>query len=451
MRELRVDTGYRPRPLQAQLHRAMKRFNVLVCHRRFGKTVLCVNHLIDSALRCRHERPRFAYIAPYYGQAKKVAWDYLQSYTATIPAAKPRLSNPVLIELPGDRQIQVFGADNPDSLRGPYLDGVVLDEAAYMAPRVWSSIIRPQLVDRRGWAIFIGTPAGRNAFCFLYENAAWGFPDEDGTRAPEADWYGIKYPVSKTGVIDPEELADARRDMTPEEYDQEFECSFEAAIPGSIYGALMRGAIEDGRITRVPHDPALEVETWWDLGHSDATAIWWVQRAGTELHIIDYYESHNEPLEHYARVLRDKQSEARDEGRDWVYGRHIWPHDGGYKRLESGGRSLAAMMSDLGFAASVQGRHDRWAGINRVRQTIPLCWFDEQRCSEGLDALRAYRKEEDDKRGSPWRRYFREKPHHDWSSHGCDAFRTGVMAQSHARRPRRPIVLPEHHISHAVV
>ena len=167
-RVIRVSTGYQPRPLQAKLHREVKRFNVLVAHRRFGKTVWAVNELIDQCLRCPKPDPRYAYIAPFFNQAKDIAWEYLKRYTAPIPGATPNESE-LRVDLPGGRRIRLYGADNADRMRGIYLDGVVLDEPAQMEPRVWSEIIRPALADREGWAVFIGTPMGRNAFHDRYE------------------------------------------------------------------------------------------------------------------------------------------------------------------------------------------------------------------------------------------------------------------------------------------
>ncbi len=275
----RISTGYRPRPLQSEIHRQLVRFNVLVCHRRFGKTVLCVNELIDRALANRRPRPRYGYIAPLYRQAKQVAWDYLKFYTSPIPGARANESE-LRVDLPGGRRIQLFGADNPDALRGIYLDGVVLDEYAQMSPRVWTEVLRPTLADRIGFAIFIGTPKGRNAFHDLYQQAL-------GDPA----WYAALHRASETGVVAADALAAPRRDMSGEEFAQEFECSFEAAIVGAYYARLLSAADAEGRIANVPWDPAVPVHTAWDLGIGDSTSIWFVQQVGRELRWIDFYET----------------------------------------------------------------------------------------------------------------------------------------------------------------
>jgi hypothetical protein len=207
---------------------------------------MAVNHLIKGAIECKLERPRFGYIAPTFKQAKAVAWDYLKHYTSVIPGAEYNEAE-LRCDLPWGARIRLFGADNPDSLRGIYLDGVVLDEFPLMQGRTWSEIIRPLLTDRQGWALFIGTPNGKNAFWDLY------------TKATGDNWYRALFKASETGVILASELEDAKQSMSPDEYAQEFECSFEASIRGAIYAQELQRCREDGRIQRLPYDPALSV------------------------------------------------------------------------------------------------------------------------------------------------------------------------------------------------
>lgn len=212
-----IDTGYQPRAFQAEIHRNLKRFSVLVCHRRFGKTVLSINALVDASLRLKKERPRYGYVAPLYSQAKSIAWDYLRYYTQSIPGIKKNESE-LWVELPNGAKIRLFGADNPDALRGMYFDGVVLDEVAQMKPEVWGEIIRPALTDREGWALFIGTPKGMNLFSELYYSAC-----------KSEDWYAGFFPASKTKALPPAELEEARATMSDNQYRQEFECDFSAS------------------------------------------------------------------------------------------------------------------------------------------------------------------------------------------------------------------------------
>ena len=211
---------YRPRPIQRQLHEDAHRFKVLVAHRRFGKTVFCVNDLIKEAATCKLPQPRMAYLAPFLVQAKDIAWSYLKHYTAPVPGLKVNEAE-LWVELPNEARVRLYGADNADRLRGLYFDKVVLDEPAQMNPRVWAEIIRPALADRHGGATFIGTPLGRNSFADLYEGAKDGFSDASGVRVKDPDWAGFMFKASETGIIPPGELEAARLDMDDDEFEQE--------------------------------------------------------------------------------------------------------------------------------------------------------------------------------------------------------------------------------------
>jgi len=399
-RVVELRSPYVPRPQFAPLHQRKSRWFVGVAHRRAGKTVACVNDLIKGAVRCELQNPRFAYIAPHLNQAKDVAWSYLKEFTAFIPGRKVNESE-LWVELPGGRRIRIYGADNPDRLRGIYLDGVVLDEYGDMDPTVWSQVIRPALADRQGWAAFIGTPKGKNAFHKVWIDAA-----------ADDEWTRLLLKASETGILADSELAAARRAMSKDEYDQEFECSFEAAVKGAYFGEEMAKAEAQGRICRVAYDPRLPVHTAWDLGMSDSTAIWFVQVVNREYRVIDYYRADGVGLDHYARVLQD---------RGYLYGEHHLPHDVQVRELGTG-KSRIEVLAELGIRA-IPGRalpvHD---GIQAVRMLLPLCWFDDEKCREGIEALRMYRREYDEKRQE-----FRNAPLHDWTSHPADAFRTFAM------------------------
>lgn len=214
----RVELGFTPRPHQREAHDKRKRFSVLVWHRRSGKTVFSIMELILAALACTKPQGHFAYIAPFYRQAKLVAWSYLERYAAKIPGMEATQGD-LTISLPNGAKIRLFGADNPDALRGLYFDGIVLDEVADMKPNVWGEIIRPALTDRGGWALFIGTPKGLNLFSELYHAALL-----------DPDWYADLRRASDTQVIPKEELEAAKRQMTANQYSQEMECDFAAAV-----------------------------------------------------------------------------------------------------------------------------------------------------------------------------------------------------------------------------
>ena len=398
-----------------------------MCHRRFGKTVLCINELIDRCLLCDKHNPRYAYLAPLFKQAKAVAWDFLKEYTRPIPGMK-YYENELRADFPTGGRITLLGADNYDALRGLYLDGAVLDEYAQMSPKAWSEVIRPALSDREGWAIFIGTPKGRNALYEIYDQALNGFKDEDGNRDVDPEWFAAMYRASDTEVLPKPELVAARRAMEPEEYDQEFECSFSAALVGAYYGRLMSDADRDGRITTVQYDPALQVETWWDLGIGDSTVIWFAQRSGPEIRIIDYYEASGVGLNHYAKVLQEKP---------YVYGTHVAPHDIEVRELGSG-KSRKETAASLGIKFEVAPKLSVEDGIEATRNLIPRCWFDIEKCDRGLEALRQYRKDWDEKGN-----LFRPRPLHDWTSHAADAFRYGAVYKPSVKRDRSRKMYPE--------
>ena len=393
---------YKPRELQAHLHNNLERFNVVVCHRRFGKTVFAINHMIKEAVKAVQAgktAPRFAYLAPLFKQAKTVAWDELKRLCANFPDVKFNEA-----ELRADflgARIQLYGADNPDTLRGIYLDGVVLDEYAQMNPKMYSEVIRPALSDRKGWAVFIGTPKGKNAFYDIYHSAS----DKKG-------WARFLFKASETGILDAEELEMAQQDMTEAEYSQEYECSWSAALQGAYYANELERAYDEERIGKVPYDPSKQVETWWDLGMADSTSIWFVQRVGTAVHVIDYYENSGEGLAHYIDVLNQK---------GYRYGAHVAPHDIVVRELSTGVSRKETAYS-LGVDFQVAPKLKVMDGIDATRNFLNKCWFDETKTKKGLDALLQYRSQFDEKK-----RIWSEKPLHDWTSHASDAFRYGVV------------------------
>jgi len=376
-----------------------RRWSIAVCHRRAGKTVACIQKLIDKAFQCERSRPRYAYIAPLLKQAKTVAWDYLKGYALKIEGATAH-EGELRVDFPGGAQIRLYGSDNPDALRGIYLDGCILDEAADMHPRLFSEIIRPALSDRHGWCTWIGTPKGENSFYDLWKET------ED-----EPDWFRLMLRASETGLIDTDELADARRHMTDDQYQQEYECSFSAAIVGAYFAKEIEDLEKQGRFLERVYDKSLEVHTAWDLGASDQTAIWFYQQSGRDLWMVDFYANYDYGLDHYAGVLKD---------RGYKYGNHFLPHDVEHKVLSGGdqARTRRQTLEGLGVHVSVVPKWTVEDGINAVRRILPRCWFDKEKCAEGVRALRHYRREWDD-----IRKVFRERPLHDWASDPADAFR----------------------------
>lgn len=409
-----IDLGYSPRPLQAKLHREISRFSVLVCHRRWGKTHFVLMEAIDRGLRCTHRNPQYAYISPTYSQSKRIAWEILKGYANKIPGFEANESE-LRIDIPrpqfGDRlRIYLLGAENPGSLRGLYLDGAILDEYAEMSPEIWSTVIRPALSDRLGWAIFIGTPKGMNHFYDLYQLAQ-----------QTKDWYTIVYKASETGIIPRGELEAARAIMSESEYEQEFECSFSASLVGAYYGKEMELAEKEGRITKVPYDKAVPVNTAWDLGIGDSTSIWFTQSVGKEEHIIDYMEDSGRDLSYYVKELQKK---------NYFYEEHLLPHDAAARDLGTG-KTRQEIFQTLGLRSKIVARQSLEDGIDAVRRVLSKCWFDAIATHRGINCLKNYEKKWDAKN-----KIFSSSPLHNWASHGADAFRVYALGSRSGGRVR---------------
>jgi phage terminase large subunit len=392
---------YTPRDAFLPYHKRQHRWAVIVAHRRAGKTVATINDLVRHAIEDNKPDGRYAYVAPLFNQAKDVAWTYLKRFAEPALADWPNETE-LRVDLYNGCRVRLYGADNPDRLRGLYLDGVVLDEFADMAPVVWHEVVRPALSDRKGFATFIGTPKGKNAFWDLWR-----------TAETQSAWFALMLKASGTGLLGADELAEAREQMGEDQYAQEYECSFEAAIKGAFYAEELRRATEQGRIGRVPVDRAVPVHTGWDLGVSDSTAIWFIQCVGRERRLVDYHETSGVGLDHYARVLEDKRREHR-----WLYGQHFLPHDIAHRELSTG-LSRVDTLRGLGIDPEIVREHNVLDGINAVRRMLDRTFIDAERCIRGLEALRQYRREWD-----ITLKDWRARPLHDWSSHGADALRT---------------------------
>ena len=395
-----IELDYKPRGVFEDFHNREERWAVIVAHRRCGKTVACINDLIYKALVDDKPDGRYAYLAPYYAQAKSIAFDYLMRFSAPV-RANHNVSE-LWVELINGARIRLFGADNADSLRGLYLDGVVLDEFADMKPSLWGAVLRPLLSDRRGWATFIGTPKGHNQFWEIYNNAT-----------KDDAWYVKTLRASQTGLIPQEELDDARKMQTQDQYLAEWECDFESAIIGAFYGKEMRQLTDQSRILDIEYDPMFPVHTAWDLGYSDDTAIWWFQVVHGEIRMLDYHSSNGQPVAFYAGIIQSREKE-----RGYVYGTHYLPHDARAKTLASN-KSIIEQLSDkialkyLKIVPSLSLQD----GIQATRLALTRAWFDHK-CEDGIECLRQYQREYDEDK-----KVFRDKPRHDWTSHGADAFR----------------------------
>jgi len=396
---------YKPRALQKILHGQIDkhRFSVIVLHRRAGKTVMAINHMLRAALTNKYLNPRYAFISPYRLQGKATAWDYIKQFAGKIPGTKFNESE-LRCDLANGARITILGAENDQAIRGISLDGCVFDETQSIKPTIFPEVIRPALADRKGWCIFIGTPKGRNNFYQLYQSAI---------KNPK--WYACTYKASETQILDDEELQAAKDVMSKDLYEQEFECSFQAAITGSYYGTIIEDLVREKRMVSNLFDEDIDVETWWDLGMNDQTAIWFVQRYKKEIRLIDYYENTGHGLDHYADVLKKKGFE---------YSTHIFPHDVKVRELGNYAKTRLEALLDLGIVGEVAPKLSIEDGIEAVRKNLVNCWFDKDKCGTGIEYLKAYQKKWDDKA-----QVFKSKPQHSYASHCADAFRTGVAGQ----------------------
>jgi len=393
---------YKPRAHALAFHGRHQKSAVMVWHRRAGKTVACVADLIEKALHCPLEMPQYSYIAPTYKQAKKVAWKYLKKMAA--PVCAKVMESELSVELLNGAVIQLFGADNPDSLRGLYHDGVVIDEYGDIAPSLYGEIIAPAVADRDGWVVFIGTPKGPNHFYELWKDAA-----------NDPDWFRSTLKASESGVFSKERLEKIKKQpgMDEDTYNQEFECDFHAANKGAYYAKQLSDLDAKGHMGLFPYDPSLPVLTGWDLGWSDDTSIWFAQMHGRDIHIIDFWTGSGYSVDDVMAILQEKP---------YVYEPFFLPHDAKNKNFQTGKSTREKMMSDYRAKSIIVPELSVQDGIQAVRATLPRVYFNTVGCEEvrkyGVPALVMYQRQFDEVK-----RVFKQNPLHDWSSNPADAFR----------------------------
>ncbi len=447
MEKQRIEVPYAPRIWAKGLHASFRRWAALVLHRRAGKTTAILNHhqraatddawesarlrfllpgIADAQIKALLKRRVYWHVMPSYHQAKITgAWDILKEIAKPIPGQKPNETE-LLMTYPNGNKIQLIGADKPDSLRGPGLSGLSMDEYSQIPGDAFGQVLSKSLADHVGYCIFSGTIKGKDQLYTTYHSAK-----------ANPDWYAIWQDIdvslatesgptitALTRAMDDDRKLVLQGLMTQAQFDQEWYLSPEAAIQGSIYGRLITEARKDRRIGKVPYEPTLPVDTAWDIGVGDSTAIWFVQSDYTgAIHVIDYHEANGEGLPYYAEVLKAKP---------YTYGTHWGPHD--IENAEFGsGRTRIETARSLGIHFQVVPRELKGIseGINAVRMLLPRCWFDETKCAAGLEALTHYRWKFDNQlheQGSV--------PVHDWASHAADAFRYLALRQMTPNRKR---------------
>jgi len=403
----------------------------MVAHRRAGKTVASVNEIVARAIYSRRKRPRYAYVGPLLKQAKKIAWEYLKEYTRGLERKKPSESELSVVLRHNDAEIGIYGADNPDSFRGQYFDGVVLDEYGDMSPSVWGKVLLPTLADRTGWAVFIGTFKGKNHFYKVFRRSQ-GLDLREGENREyfRTNWFNLLLRADESGILSADELELQRMEQDEEEFQQEYLCNPNAAVKGTYYAKIISQLEEKGNIyADIQHEPDQPVEVVFDLGYTDSTAAWFFQRRPGGIALIDYAEAHSQALRFYFDLLERKGYRYKT----------VWlPHDARARSLQTG-RSTIEQFLQEGLPVRIAPKLDIQDGINAVRKILPSCYF-ARATEEGVEALRAYKRMFDDEK-----KVFSDHPNHDWSSHGSDAFRYLSLVAHEIRvedEENKKIILP---------
>lgn len=410
---------YKPRPYMRSFHERSQRWTILVLHRRAGKTVAAVNDLIERALYNTREAPRYAYIAPQLKQAKAIAWEYLKRFSAPF---RPRISESELFVeltiLPNSPRITIYGADNPDSFRGMYFDGVVLDEYGNMLESVWKEVLLPALVDRRGWAVFMGTPNGPNHF-----------RDEWYKRQDDDSWFTMMKTVVDTKIIHEDELAEMRKIMEPEEYEQEMMCNFEASVRGAIYARQVETMMLEGRLGVYPLDQSQVVDVAMDLGFKDQATMGFFQPRFDGICIGHSHGDNFKQIAHYISYMkawcagpswsgsREHPDPVREDGPVFRLGKVYLPHDAKAKSLQTG-KAIINHFREANLRPYLVPKLDVIDGIAAVRKTFPQLFVDKEQNKTLILAAKTYHRKYDE----DLKRYS-DEPVHDWSSDWMDMLR----------------------------
>lgn len=409
-----IDLKFTPREAFRDFHhRAPKRWACMVCHRRAGKTVASLMSLLTHALK--KTNGRYCYIAPLRNQAKTVAWDYLTAFARPVQSKPPNQAE-LHVDLINGSRITLFGADNPDALRGPFFDGAVLDEYADIAPSLFKQIVRPALADRGGFAVIMGTIKGRNQLWELYTQAR-----------NDPAWYTALLRASETHILPDDELAEMKRQMTEDAYAAEMECDPYAAILGAYYAKEIQQAELDGRLYEdlpiVLHEP---IHCAWDLGGGANMAIWAFQVGEKGPLIHDFIQINGYYFDDYIRELDSRG----------YHGFDYLPHDAMVRSFESG-RTRVQTLANAGRKPRLVLKHSVEDGINAAKMTLRIAKFNATRCDagnrSGLESLRQYRQEWNERL-----QVFRDDPTADWAVHGADAFRYLSMAWKMIRKELPP-------------
>ncbi len=410
---------YTARPQFIPFHQRVERWASLNTHRRAGKTVALINDMVEKSFMCPHRKPQYAYIGPTFTQAKRIAWVYAKDYTEKYWSKAPQESE-LKITMKNEATLHILGADNADALRGMYLDGAVMDEYAMFRPSVFSQVIRPALSDRTGWGVFASTPRGKNLFYHTQTQAE-----------KDPAWYALTLKASLSGIIPPRELEELRRQMDPEEFAQEYECSFDAALKGAIYAAEVDLMFRDRRVVPIGdptlYDHNLPTHFVFDLGFTDATIrIGWQIKNG-RVNVVSCKATTGVDIFQHIEELHEFTGEVGD----------VWlPHDAKAKNLQTG-LSIVEQFLKEGIRPRIVPSHKVRDGIAAARRVFPTVYIEEATTGDLVEALKAYRREWNDDLGM-----FSDRPVHDWASDYSDCFRYLALVCDTGATTSKSILLP---------
>jgi phage terminase large subunit len=426
--------GWKPRPHQMALWQYLQGGGdraLAVWHRRAGKDEICLHHAAVSMMK----RPgNYWHCLPEYNQGRKSIWTAINAHSGKrrIDEAFPTAirenvnDNEMFLRFVNGSTWQVVGSDRYDATLGGGVAGITYSEWALSNPSAWA-FHRPMLVESKGWAAFITTPRGHNHAKALFDHAS-----------VSKDWFCELLTVRDTGALTERELESALaeycalygEDVGRAQFEQEYLCSWNAAILGAFYALEMASVRNEARILDIEALPEAQVHRAWDLGVRDDTAIWWFQTVGSQIFILDCYSASGVGVEHFAEVI-----EQREQKHGWRPGIDYVPHDAKIKEWGTG-RTRIETMASLGLRPMLVPLASIADGINAVRRILPLCVFHTRCEAEGVPALEQYRREWDDEKKA-----FRASAVHDWTSHFADAFR--YLAQSW-RGPTRRVIEQRH-------
>lgn len=391
------------------MHNGYKRI-VTVMHRRAGKDKTCINIVASQSQK---RVGSYYYVYPTYSQGKKAIWNgmdkegfpFLGHFPKEIRAG---INNQEMImKLKGGSLFQMIGSSNIDSVVGSNPVGIVFSEYSLQSPQGWE-FLKPILEENDGWAVFNYTPRGQNHGYDLFTMA---------NNNP--NWFCQKLTIDDTGVLNKEDMDRLRAEGDSEEHiQQEYYCSFEAAVPGAYYSSELRLARDEHRICKVPHHKDVLVHLAWDIGSSHSTVIWFWQEIANELHFIDYLEGQGEGLDFYVKELIKRKDLC-----GYRYGEFYAPHDFFAKTFAGGGMSMSERAKNKHNIDSYRVPNIAIDdGIEAARNIFPRCYFDEIKCKQGIAALMAYHKAWNDKN-----RVFSLRPVQDWSTDAADSFRYAAI------------------------